>query len=262
MYYCDYHLHSEFSADAHEKIENLCKAAVKQGVAEIAITDHVEFGVHETNDWPDFERRRQAIEECRERFAGQLVLLSGLEMGQSYLEREAEQDVLKRDRFDFIIGSLHVLPGIGRIGKLDYENGDIEKYIRVYLDESKKLAQNGDFDVMGHINFLFRYIPKEKQKQFDACNYKKDYEELFEILISREKGIEINTSGCRTILEAPMPSLEMIKWYRECGGKIVTVGSDGHSLRSAYAGLERGYKEAREAGFEKTAIFRERRLVI
>lgn len=262
MDYCDYHLHSEFSADAHEKIENLCRAAIEQGIAEIAITDHVEFGVDETDDWPDFERRRQAIEECRKKFAGQLVLLNGLETGQAHFEKEAEQEVLKRDRFDFVIGSLHVLLGMGRVGRLDYENGDIAEYIRVYLEESKKLAQTGDFDVMGHVNFLFRYIPKEKQKQFPAGNYKKDYEELFEILISREKGIEINTSGCRTILEAPMPSLEMVKWYKECGGKIITVGSDGHSLRSAFTGIKRGYEEAKEAGFGKTAIFRERRLII
>jgi histidinol-phosphatase (PHP family) len=36
----DYHLHSHFSADSEMTIEELCQAAVKKGLDEIAITDH------------------------------------------------------------------------------------------------------------------------------------------------------------------------------------------------------------------------------
>ena len=53
-------------------------------------------------------------------------------------------------------------------------------------------------------------------------------------------------------------SLELLRLYRELGGEIVTVGSDGHSCRSAFSGLETGYQVLRDAGFSYAASFEKR----
>ena len=55
-----------------------------------------------------------------------------------------------------------------------------------------------------------------------------------------------------------MPSAALLKKYRELGGEIVTVGSDGHSCRSAFSGLEAGYEVLREAGFSYATSFLKR----
>ena len=62
--HCDYHLHSEFSFDSSEKIENICKKAVEEGISEIAVTDHAELPLRENAPWPDFERRAEIIRVC------------------------------------------------------------------------------------------------------------------------------------------------------------------------------------------------------
>ena len=51
---------------------------------------------------------------------------------------------------------------------------------------------------------------------------------IMENLISKGKGLEINTSGvdrCGDFL----PGLAYLKLFKELGGEIVTVGSDSHN---------------------------------
>ena len=43
MYGVDYHMHSEYSYDGCEKIDAMCRQALKKGLKEIAITDHVDI---------------------------------------------------------------------------------------------------------------------------------------------------------------------------------------------------------------------------
>lgn len=42
----DYHMHSEISPDAHFSMEAMCESALKNGMREIAFTDHYEFYVN------------------------------------------------------------------------------------------------------------------------------------------------------------------------------------------------------------------------
>ena len=58
---CDYHLHSEFSFDSSEKIENIVEKALQMGIDEIALTDHAEFPLRDTAPWPDFVKREAAL---------------------------------------------------------------------------------------------------------------------------------------------------------------------------------------------------------
>ena len=47
-------------------------------------------------------------------------------------------------------------------------------------------------------------------------------------VIRRGKGIEINTACMGSILEDTMPGMEILRMYKELGGRIITAGSDSH----------------------------------
>ena len=47
-------------------------------------------------------------------------------------------------------------------------------------------------------------------------------------MIQDGKGIEINTSSHRYGLKDSTPSRDILKLYKELGGKIITIGSDSH----------------------------------
>ena len=246
MKYCDYHLHTEFSFDSCEKMENVCEAAIKQGIQEIAFTDHYEFAATDTGGYPNLEQRINKIEECQELYRNQLIIRNGIESGQPQMDMNGEKELFKKYAFDFVIGSVHIAGNQGRSSSYDFVHLPQDGYFDTYFEEAKKMATQCDYDVMGHVTFPFRYVPVEILKKKPIISYKEQFMELFQIIVSRDKGIEVNTSGLRMPLEATMPSFELLKWYKECGGKIITIGSDGHSARSAFSGIEKGFEVIRE----------------
>ena len=82
--FCDYHLHSEFSFDSSESIENICKKAIAEGISEIAITDHAEIPLRENAPWPDFEKRSEVIRACARKYGKELTIREGVEIGQPW----------------------------------------------------------------------------------------------------------------------------------------------------------------------------------
>lgn len=262
MRYCDYHLHTEFSFDSHEKMENVCEAAIEQGIQEIAFTDHYEFAATDTNGYPDLDRRINQIRECQDRYGDRLVIRNGIESGQPQMDPGGEKELFSKYSFDFVIGSVHIAANQGRSSSYDFEHLPQDGYFDVYFEEAKKMAAQCDYDVMGHVTFPFRYVPVELLKKKPIVSYKEQFMELFQIIISRDKGIEVNTSGLRMPLEATMPPLELLQWYRDCGGRIVTVGSDGHSVRSAFSGIEKGFEVLKAAGFREFATYENRKIMM
>lgn len=265
MRYCDYHLHTNYSFDSREEMENVCRKAIDSGMKEICFTEHVEFGADDTDGFPDFSLRDAELERLNAKYydvsGSSCTFLRGVESGQAIKDREGERRLFSENSFDFVIASLHLVGDYGRPSKIDFsiENN----YLRFYEDyfrKLKELAESCEYDVVGHLTFPFRYAPVEMLLKHPIEGYEKDFRELFEIIIGRDKGIEVNTSGLRMpSLTDTLPGLTILKWYRECGGRIVTVGSDGHSVRSAFSGIEKGYDALRLAGFSEVMLYRDRR---
>ena len=256
---CDYHLHSEYSFDSSEKLEKICRKAVEEGLAEIALTDHTEFPLRESAPWPDFARRDAELETCREKFGARLKILSGTEKGQPWRDAEREAE-LSAVGLDFIIASVHELDGFSDPRSYPYSRENAEAFVNAYLQQMTHMAQICDYDVLGHVTWLFRFFPAEILEEFPPERFREGYEGLFRAVIERGRGIEVNCSGLRMpTIGKTLPSLPLLKLYRELGGEIVTVGSDGHSCRSAFSGLEEGYEVLREAGFSFAAAFESRK---
>ena len=255
---CDYHLHSEFSFDSSEKIEKICVKAVQAGISEIALTDHTEFPLRETAPWPDFKRRKAVITACQEKYRAVLAIRSGIETGQPWRDPELEKELME-EKPDFVIASAHELDGFSDPRTYPYSRENTAAFIHAYLEQMTQMASVCDYDVLGHVTYLFRFIPEQLTAELPPEFFQDRYEALFHAVIARGKGIEVNCSGLRMAsIGKTLPSAVLLKRYKELGGEIVTVGSDGHSCRSAFSGLEIGYEVLREAGFSYACSFAER----
>ena len=256
----DYHLHSEYSHDSREKIENICKKAIEQGVEEICFTDHVEFASELEYEWPNFRERYNEIIKCQKKYEEKLSILNGVEIGQAHVEIQKQKYLLDTFQFDFVISSVHSISEKGLPVEYPFTADNYCGFFYSYFDDLKKTAVETDFDVLGHVTLPFRYVPQELLSLFPISMFKKEYVDIFKILVDRGKGIEINTSGLRTCLKETLPNRQVLEWYKGCGGKVITVGSDGHSLKSAFSGIEEGYQLLRNTGFRQIAHFNKRNL--
>ena len=238
MYLSDYHIHSEISGDSEENLEVIFKTAIKKGLKEIAITDHLDI------DYPkgistfdlDFQKYIKILKVYKEKYRGRLNIKLGIELGlQPHLKNNKYlNEILQSKDLDFIIGSIHCIEGKA-LENNDFFLGKTKEEVHEKYFEAvyKNIKIFDGFSVCGHLDFIKRY-GKDHFKDHKIINYNKHREvidKILKTLIEKEKGIEVNTSGYRYGINEPTPNEYIIKRYYELGGKIITVGSDAHNAK-------------------------------
>lgn len=258
-YLIDYHIHSNHSSDGKDSIFELCKSALKKGVKEIAITDHFEpspgnedYKFYKPNDY------LMDIMTAKEFFSNKLEIKLGLELGQPHLFLNSSNEVIKKIPYDYIIGSAHKLASGIDFSEIDYEKYNSDDMCDRYIQQLKQLVILSDFDCIGHVDLIKRYCTSIYKKRISLIVKKEILSEVFKLLISKGRGIEINTSGLRQSPKETMPGVDVLKLYHELGGEILTIGSDAHNSNDLGKGLEIGISNARDAGFRYLTLFNNR----
>lgn len=256
----DYHVHSTYSVDCVVPMEDSCRAAIAAGVTEIAFTDHVD---HEPADMGYGYYRPDAyleeVDRVRQQFAGELTVLRGAEI--DFNERIADDvarfvDAYGRE-YDFVIGSVHYGDD-GEIIFSDYFKGrSLDDVFLPYLERVEAAVNTGWFDVIGHLDLPKRYAPKT-HRTYDPGRYRERLGRVFDTMIERGVGFEINTSGLRQAPRTSMPGPVIVRWYVERGGRLITTGTDSHAAQTVGAGVSKTLDMLCLNGFEAVASFRRR----
>ena len=256
----DYHIHTQFSVDSETRMEASCQAAIAAGVNEIAFTDHLDFG---PEDPPDYFRASEylaAVERCRQRYEDQLVVRAGIEVGEPHLFAERASAVIAQGDFDVVLGSAHYAGGMRAAWLEEFFDqplrGAYESYFRQVVD----LSAEGEFDVLAHLDLVKRDAHKFGKLYDGPGPYANMIRTALRSLAERGKGLEVNTSPLRRGQPEPCPSLEILRWYHELGGEIVTLGSDAHSPAAVGADIDAAMEMVKVAGFEHLATFRRRQV--
>lgn len=258
-YLADYHVHSTFSADSSASMADLVHRGIELNLSEIAFTEHLDlqpddpaFGFY------DYGRYCQELESARQTYGDRISLRSAIEI--SY-QREFESDItgfLSRTSFDFVLGSIHNLALQFLYLEDFYRDKTPDQVYRPYWEEALRAARSGWFDCLAHLDLPKRYSHRIFGKR-TLKEYAEAIDEILRAAVSTGTGLEINTSGLRQDLGETLPSLWILKRYRELGGEILTVGSDTHRTWQLASGLDHGLDLARQAGFKAITVFERRR---
>jgi histidinol-phosphatase (PHP family) len=126
-----------------------------------------------------------------------------------------------------------------------------------YFEELLAAAASGLGDVLGHFDLIKRYGVGH-YGPFEPVDFEQEIRAVLRAAVETGVGLEINTSGLRQSPGETYPGLAVLRWYRELGGEILTVGSDAHQSNDLGAGLAEAQELAQEAGFRAVATFEER----
>ncbi len=256
----DYHLHSSFSYDSEQTIEKIARAAQEKGMSEIAVTDHVELAAENLQGGKaDLAKAAAEIDRVNQQCRGLLVIRKGMELGNANLDPEGAAACCRKFTGDFIIGSVHNLEPGKDVAYYDYSRADTETIFGQYLEAVTFVAESQDYDVLGHITYPLKAICEQTGRIPDMRKYEKQFRRIFEAVIKRGKGIEVNTSGLRCRLGSLLPDRELLKWYRACGGTNITVGSDAHRPQDVGEGIAAATADLYAIGYREltTYIYRE-----
>ena len=256
----DSHTHSDNSHDGHSPISLMCEAVTTKGLAGFCITDHCECDDPKLNMLTRFAPMQLSILKAQAAFRDQLMLTCGIELGQPSYNTEVSEKMLETYKFDFVLASLHNLPGEEDLCKKDFTEHpeEVPAILQCYYENMLELAKWNKFDSLAHITYPLRYIQGFQKIPVDMKPYDELIREILKTVAQNGKAIEINTSTLRQGLGMTMPSLEYVKLFRELGGEHVTIGSDAHWAKDIGSHLEVGMDMLKEAGFETFTVYRRR----
>lgn len=263
--YCDYHVHTNYSDDSTYLMEDVIKDAIKMKMDEICFTDHVDYGIKK--DWDegpikylygqpqvnvDYPKYFKEIESLRKKYPN-ITIRQGMEFGVQVHTIPRYQKLYEQYDFDFIILSIH------QVNNQEFWTQDYQKeksqqeYIEGYYQEMLNVVKKyKNYSVLGHLDLMTRYdeignYPFEKVKSIIT--------EILKTVIQDGKGIEINTSSHRYGLKDSTPSRDILKLYKELGGKIITIGSDSHKPEHLGAYIDEAKELLKEIGFDSFCTF-------
>ncbi len=234
MIFNDYHTHTNFS-DGKNTPEEMILSAVNMGMEEIGISDHSYLAFDESYcvQKADIEKYKSEINRLKEKYMSAITVLLGVEQDSFSVE--------PTDDYDYVIGSVHYVYVNGVHYPVDdtpekllsvAENcfgGDFYALAESYFGEVANVYEKTKCDIIGHFDLISKFI--EQDDFFDERNprYVAAWKSAADSLLKTGKPFEINTGAIsRGYRSTPYPNLDMIKYIKQNGGKLI-LSSDSHS---------------------------------
>ena len=274
--FADFHVHTSYSDDSEYPMEEVVKDAISFGLDEICFTDHVDYGVKRDWDDPrgmtyrrggagepermalanvDYPRYATEIAALREKYKDQITLKMGIEFGIQTHTIPQYEKLFSVWPFDFIILSVHQVED-KEFWTQDFQRGrtQTEYNLRYYEEILALVQQYHHYSVLGHMDLISRY---DKAGPFSFEKIRPIVKEILKTIISDGKGIEVNTSCHWYGLNDLTPSTDILRLYRDLGGRIITIGSDSHRKEHLGAYLTETISALKAIGYKEVYTFKQ-----
>ena len=267
----DNHNHSQFSFDGQRtSVEASARAALSAGLGGICFSDHCDHYVPPMKasfedlkpEYFDVAEQQEEIERVQDLLGEGVKILKGIEIGMYEECHEQIRNVLSSNSFDQVLASVHYIQQTDPYYGGYYEGKDWKQAYGGYLETIyKEMTWLGDFDIMGHYDYIVRYAPYPVTS-IRYRDFSDIFDEMFRYLIYEGKALEINTKSYEghrgRIVELDH---NVLLRYREMGGEIISLGSDSHEPTRVGAGFTFHAELLKSLGFRWTAHYEQRRLV-
>ncbi|MBU7014807.1 MAG: histidinol-phosphatase HisJ family protein [Theionarchaea archaeon] len=240
----DYHIHSTFSIDGRSHARDYLFSAMVLDLEEIGFSEHVDLdptlGGFNYLDYPGYE---EALEHLK--VESPVVIRRGIEVShQKHLEPSI-RDYISSTSCDYVIGSVHEVDGVTMDDTfLDHSTP------HSYFEAVQSMAASGLVDVVGHLEYFKRW-----GGNYSSSDCKSVILPVLQTIVEKSLVLEINTSGLRHPVCDTYPSLNVLKWYRDLGGILITLGSDAHEASQVAFQFEPVLLQLKEIGFSHLVTF-------
>jgi len=239
-------------------MREMCQSALDRGIPEIGFTEHLDLLPFD----PGYATFRieawwEELQRCRQAFAPQLSIRAGVELSEPHRVRHAAEAALQGLPWDYVVGALHWVGPVLVFDRAYFDRPAGEAYI-AYFDELAAAADAGGFEVLAHADIVKRF-GHTAYGAFDPRPYEGAVRAALRACARNGIALEVNSSTLRRPVAELSPSPLMLTWFREEGGRLVTIGSDAHLPGDVGAGLDQALEAVRAAGFRSLARFEGRR---
>ena len=260
----DGHNHTKhFSPDAGQSIDELISEAKAKGFTRIGITEHYEVDYPDDGlDWTfDLDEYDKVFNDWRVR-AGELELLKGIEFGyQTHVAEEIDRLAAKIP-FDVVLLSVHLFRGKDFYVDRECYKLPARELHSEYISTMAEMCEKcSNYEVAAHYDYINRYADNKSDfVTYEECP--KEFDRLFEALISKGKALEINTKSIKKHIDGGfarnLPDAGVLNRYRAMGGNYITLGSDSHFPGTLAVCYSEAIEYLKSLGFTETVYFKDR----
>ena len=260
MLYSDFHIHSHFSGDSDSPMESMIEKGISLGLKTMCFTEHFDADFPEKfGDFSlDTKSYLQEFHQLKSRYASQIELLFGVELGMQEHLGEYYKQYTDSYPFDFVIASQHLADGFDPYYPAYWQSRSASDGICRYFEETlANLKTMRSYDTLGHLDYIVRYSGNEKY-HYSYQSYADYIDPILKHIIEEDKCLEVNTAGLKYGLGHPNPQEDVLKRYLELGGEKITIGSDGHKPEHLAYDFSLIPELLKSLGFRYYFIFRKR----
>lgn len=262
----DFHMHTHHSGDSTAPMEEMIISSINSGLPEICFTEHLDLDYPVYPDLPpgtfdlDVDSYRNEYELYKKKYEDKIRLHFGVEIGMQTHLFSQNSAFIRSNSFDFVIASIHLVDRKDPFYEGFWDFDTIENIFKRYFEltlENIKLFN--DFDVLGHLDYIARYVP-DGDTTYSYKRFSDQIDEILLYLIKNDKGLDFNSKVLaytdKKLLPNPCP--DALKRYHELGGRIITFGSDAHTPNRVGTHFEEAKEIALSCGFTEYYTFDKR----
>ena len=222
----DQHVHSSFSFDSNEDLENYINVCNEN---DIITTEHLDLEnpiINYKDSLIDYLKYIEQIKDLNKKYSNKFF--SGIEIGYTQKTEKRIEEFLKDKNFNLKLLSIH------QNGNYDYmcvnkKLISLEVLIQEYFEQIiQALESSIEFNVLAHFEYSLRMIDISVT---DFDNLASVFlNKIIELIVKKEIAFEVNTKSMYKYKKENLYNY-MIEKYIKKGGRLFTLGSDAHNIK-------------------------------
>ncbi len=214
----NYHTHTRWCNHATGEIEDYVVEAIKKGLKEIAITEHVCIDMNSSRrlTWKKFEEFNKELDEVKEKYKNQIKVIKGFECEHypHYLNKYKEL----KEKYNYELFILGQHENFTR--DVDFFDIRSEEEVKLYADSIIEGIETGFYDIVVHPDVV---LHSYEENEFSLGQINRIYEacEKHNVIV------EVNANGYRS--GRGYPSFKCLENSKKYKLKYI-IGSDCHKV--------------------------------
>ena len=249
----DQHVHSSYSFDSNENLENYINVSDNN---DIITTEHLDFEnpiINYKDSLIDYLKYVGQIKNLNKKYSNKFF--SGIEIGYTQKSEKKIEDFLKNKNFNLKLLSIH------QNGNYDYmcvnkKLISLEVLIQEYFEQMiQALESSIEFNVLAHFEYGLRMIDISIIEFDNLASV--FLNKIIELIVKKEIAFEVNTKSMYKYKKENLYNY-MIEKYIKKGGRLFTLGSDAHNIKDYAYKFDEATKFLLNKNIKKIILFKDK----
>ena len=249
----DQHVHSSFSFDSNEELENYINISNK---SDIVTTEHLDLDnpiINYKDSSIDYLKYIEQIEILNKKYSNKFF--SGIEIGYTKKTEKRIEDFLKDKNFNLKLLSIHQ-NGIYDYMCVNKKIISLDALIKEYFEQMiQALESSIKFNVLAHFEYGLRMIDISIIEFDNLASV--FLNKIIELIVKKEIAFEVNTKSMYKYKKENLYNY-MIEKYIKKGGRLFTLGSDAHNIKDYAYKFDEARKFLLDRNIKEIILFKDK----